>query len=58
MKIGKKLFILALSLVSVLSFAFSFGCNIVKPSEPDASASGWEAVELMTDFTVPFHKFE
>lgn len=58
MKFGKKLFILALSLVSVLSFAFSFGCNIAKPSEPDASASGWEAVELMTDFTVPFHKFE
>ena len=58
MKFGKKLLILVLTLLSALCFAFSFGCNVITPTDPNPTASGWDAVELMTDFTVPYYQFE
>ena len=58
MKFGKKLLILVLSLLTALCFAFSFGCNVITPTDPNPTASGWDAVELMTDFTVPYYQFE
>ncbi|MBE5738106.1 MAG: hypothetical protein E7348_06910 [Clostridiales bacterium] len=58
MKFGKKLLISVLALLSALCFAFSFGCNLITPTDPNPTESDWDAVELMTDFTVPYYQFE